>query len=449
MGAANILQIGNLRIAGMSGIYKRFDYRKPHHERLPYTPDDTKSAYHVRSFDVRKLLHVRSQVDVGLSHDWPHGMEWLGDYETLFNKKRGFREDAEIGRLGSEPATYVLDWLRPPYWFSGHMHYRYTAIKEFTGSNNAGDAGSEAVAQELPEVPLEPTKNEDEIDLDMDDDEADAAEIAQPAVPSPESKESKEPVVEEELRAQLPASFQKATGPSNNRWSEVNVPRPSTMSNTSVDFLALDKITPGRDFLQLLEISPNTPAAEPSSLERPLKLCYDPEWLAITRAFSDTNPTTNLPMPSPSSETLTSIDSSLTWVQENITSQSKLTIPENFELTAPVYNLSEGIDAPNMPREYNNPQTIAFCSMLEIKNFFHAPEDEQLQRQANAPAISKGIQRGGFYRRDQDPDFRGNFRGGQQSGFGGRGRGGHRGNRGGSRGRGRGGFDRGRGRGSA
>ena len=55
MGAANVLHLGPLRIAGLSGIWKGYNYNKPHHERLPYNQDDVKSAYHVRELDVRKL----------------------------------------------------------------------------------------------------------------------------------------------------------------------------------------------------------------------------------------------------------------------------------------------------------------------------------------------------------------------------------------------------------
>jgi len=130
MGAANILRFGPLRIAGLSGIWKGYDYRKQHFERLPYSEDETKTIFHVRELDVRKLLSVRSQVDIGLSHDWPQGVEYLGDYEWLFRKKQGFKEDAEAGKLGSVAARQCLDRLRPAYWFSAHMHTKYPAIVE-------------------------------------------------------------------------------------------------------------------------------------------------------------------------------------------------------------------------------------------------------------------------------------------------------------------------------
>ncbi|PYI11496.1 RNA lariat debranching enzyme [Aspergillus sclerotiicarbonarius CBS 121057] len=128
LGAANVLRCGPLRIAGMSGIWKGYDYRKPHFERLPYNRDDIQSIYHVRELDVRKLLQIRTQVDLGLSHDWPKQVERCGDYVTLFRQKRGFREDSENGRLGNMAAKHVLDRLRPAYWFSAHLHVRFAAL---------------------------------------------------------------------------------------------------------------------------------------------------------------------------------------------------------------------------------------------------------------------------------------------------------------------------------
>ncbi|EKV15790.1 RNA lariat debranching enzyme, putative [Penicillium digitatum] len=127
MGAANIVRFGPLRISGMSGIWKGYDYRKAHYERLPYNRDDVSSIYHIRELDVRKLLQVRTQIDIGLSHDWPKGIEKLGDYGTLFRKKSGFKADSESGKLGSFAAREALNHLRPAYWLSAHLHVRYTA----------------------------------------------------------------------------------------------------------------------------------------------------------------------------------------------------------------------------------------------------------------------------------------------------------------------------------
>ena len=128
LGAANVLRLGPLRIASLSGIWKGYDYRKPHYERLPYSREETTSIFHVRELDVRKLLAIRTQVDIGLSHDWPQSIEWQGDYKWLFKKKDLFEEDAKNGKLGSVAARHCLERLRPAHWFSAHLHIKYAAV---------------------------------------------------------------------------------------------------------------------------------------------------------------------------------------------------------------------------------------------------------------------------------------------------------------------------------
>ncbi|TPX23186.1 hypothetical protein DIZ76_012512 [Coccidioides immitis] len=130
LGAANVIRCGPLRIAGMSGIWKGYDYRRQHFERLPYGDDALRSIYHVREIDVRKLLQVRTQVDIGISHDWPQAIEWTGDVDDLFRRKPHFVKDAESGKLGSPAVRYVLDRLRPAHWFSAHLHVKYTSTLE-------------------------------------------------------------------------------------------------------------------------------------------------------------------------------------------------------------------------------------------------------------------------------------------------------------------------------
>jgi len=133
LGAANVVKFGPLRISAMSGIWKGYDYRKPHFERLPYNGYDLHSIHHIRELDVRKLLQIRTQVDIGLSHDWPRGIEYFGDHQELFRKKRGFREDSEHGKLGNVAARDVLDRLRPAYWFSAHLHVKFAAAVPHDG----------------------------------------------------------------------------------------------------------------------------------------------------------------------------------------------------------------------------------------------------------------------------------------------------------------------------
>jgi lariat debranching enzyme len=115
LGAANVIRYGPCRIAGISGIYSSSDYNKFHGERLPYAKNDVRSIYHVREFDVHRLLQIRTQVNIGVSHDWPKGVELFGDYKSLFARKPHFLTSAKSGNLGSKPAAELLNHFRPEY----------------------------------------------------------------------------------------------------------------------------------------------------------------------------------------------------------------------------------------------------------------------------------------------------------------------------------------------
>lgn len=465
MGAANIVRLGPLRIAGLSGIWKGYNYNKPHFERLPYSYNDIKSLYHVREFDTRKLLQVRTQVDVGLSHDWPRGVEWKGNWRQLFRKKKDFEADARSEQLGSVAAKYVLNHLRPPYWFSAHLHIKYPATIEHQDNTTAKALPDGAVEQE---AVGEPQKNTEEIELDIDDEDTDIKpEEAKPSAmdtsgASASAAANTEEIdlglddndsgpaasavadvatadVSEDLKAQLPASFAPRPKPP----KPATLPRPEDIKNKTTKFLALDKCLPHRDFLQILEIEPiSTPPSE-TIPERPFRLEYDKEWLAITRVFAQDlvvgDPDASVPADKGDAHYRPLIEQEEAWVEENIVRPGKMVIPEDFAITAPVYKPEAGEHVKGQPKEYTNPHTKTFCEMLQIPNPFDATEEERAERMRRK---YEGDEEEG----SGNSGSRGGFRGG--SGGGGRGRGGGRGGSGGRGGRGRGrGNSRGRGRG--
>ncbi|PVI02075.1 lariat debranching enzyme [Periconia macrospinosa] len=389
MGAANVIRLGPLRIAGLSGIWKGYDYRKAHYERLPYNDKDVRSIYHVRELDVRKLLQLRSQVDVGLSHDWPNGMEWKGDHQQLFRFKPYFEKDAQAGTLGNIAATQVLERLRPAHWFSAHMHARYTAVWKHAGTQTeevpttAADVPSKATNEDEIDLdlddaaPAEAPKNDAEIDLDIDDDEP-AKPVAEASANTTSNEKTTE--VPKDVRALLPESFAKPK-----REPKVVLPFPSEITNKETQFLALDKCLPNRHFLQLLEIEPHKPA----EFARPLRLEYDAEWLAITRVFADHlvlgNPGAHVPADKGDGAYRPLIEKELEWVEQNIVQAGKMAIPEDFERTAPVYDPTRGIHVSGTPQEYSNPHTQGFCDLLQIPNPFHATDDERAKLMQKGP----------------------------------------------------------------
>nr|CAD1832843.1 unnamed protein product [Ananas comosus var. bracteatus] len=99
-----------------------------HFERPPYNDNDIRSIYHVRHYDVLKLMHVEEPIDIFLSHDWPLGITEYGNWEKLIKLKRHFTEEVYSRTLGSKPAAELLNKLRPPFWFSAHLHCKFPAV---------------------------------------------------------------------------------------------------------------------------------------------------------------------------------------------------------------------------------------------------------------------------------------------------------------------------------
>ncbi|KAF2002873.1 DBR1-domain-containing protein [Amniculicola lignicola CBS 123094] len=421
MGAANVIRLGSLRIAGMSGIWKGYNFRKPHFERLPYNDGDVRSIYHIRELETRKLLQIRSQVDIGISHDWPNGVEWKGNYRQLFSFKPHFEAEAKDGVLGNPATMDVLKRLRPAHWFSAHLHCKFSALwnHEDDATNSTSDENNVAIPMKQDDASADmdesnPTaapvaKNEEEIDLDMDDDGA------QPTQPEPtgtgdnhNNGHSNSTAVPKSLRDLLPESFARPAA----RSAQPKLPFPVEIANKTTRFLALDKCLPNRRFLQLLEVTPLTPGDE---IKRPLQLEYDTEWLAITRVFSSdlklSDPGTHVPSDKGDAFYRPLIEKEIDWVEENLVKTGKMTIVEDFAQTAPVYDPSMGVHTQDGPQEYTNQHTQGFCNLLQIPNLFHASDAERAQRLQDGP------------RADEWSGGRGRGRGGHRGGDRGRGRG--------------------------
>ncbi|XP_019252805.1 PREDICTED: lariat debranching enzyme-like [Nicotiana attenuata] len=128
LGFAGVIKFGNIRIGGLSGIYKSHDYNRGHYEKLPYNQRDIRSIYHVREYDVHKLLQVEEPIDIFLSHDWPVGITDCGNLKALLRQKPFFEQEIQEGTLGSRPAAELLAKLRPSYWFSAHLHCKFAAL---------------------------------------------------------------------------------------------------------------------------------------------------------------------------------------------------------------------------------------------------------------------------------------------------------------------------------
>ena len=149
LGHAGVINVGGVRIAGLSGIYKERDYATGHHERPPFSEDNMRSFYHVRELDVLRLLQLRRPLDIFLSHDWPQHIAHHGDVQTLVRRKSFLKAEIDDGSLGSPPAMQLLQRLQPRYWFSAHLHVKFAAVVRHpppaaaaVGARGGGDDGA-------------------------------------------------------------------------------------------------------------------------------------------------------------------------------------------------------------------------------------------------------------------------------------------------------------------
>ncbi|WVO17210.1 hypothetical protein L204_104902 [Cryptococcus depauperatus] len=463
LGTAGSVYVNGLRIAGASGIFKGHDFRKGHFEKVPYNGSDLRSVYHIREYDVEKLMRLTPAPNtIFLSHDWPISIAHHGDKLSLLRRKPFFRDEIAKNTLGSPPLLQLLKHLQPSYWFSAHLHVKFAALFEHDSPNHAPDG-----------VPIQTSVNPDEIDIqdgiengltdDMNaveegrmtnpdeiklDDEEFMAEAGQPQKDNsctPAMDESAEstaaalkpvyhhpdipsrPVFHPEEIAISDEEFEEhpkepdfnpplpnpVSLPSNSEEimisDEENIvyPRaqplhthqslpPNFLDSTTgggtlelhqeqsvlgaTKFLALDKCGKGKAHMQFLEIM------DPSLISGSPRITYDPEWLAICRAFHPYLSTSHQPIPIPSHSTMEQmIQDEIQRIQDEgllvpkecvengegdgtelVWEKGEIDIGrvQRFWWTAP----PEGHPGGNERMSYTNPQTEAFCGMLGLVN---------------------------------------------------------------------------------
>ncbi|EAR87488.3 pyridine nucleotide-disulfide oxidoreductase family protein (macronuclear) [Tetrahymena thermophila SB210] len=137
MGASNVIVLkkGNqqIRLGGISGIYKQYDFIKSQLESFPFDSNSIVSCFHQKQIDILKLSQIglcnpTSNMDVFLSHDWPTDVVSHGNVADLLRRKKFFAEDVRNNCLGSFPLNYLLKAIKPKYWISGHLHVKYSAV---------------------------------------------------------------------------------------------------------------------------------------------------------------------------------------------------------------------------------------------------------------------------------------------------------------------------------
>ncbi|KAF9972371.1 hypothetical protein BGZ73_004539 [Actinomortierella ambigua] len=446
LGWGGVINVGGLRIGGMSGIYKSGHYNTGHYEILPYNDNHKRSIYHIRKFDIFKMVQVKEPLDIFLSHDWPRGIEQYGDVDGLIRRKPFFRDEIQKNELGSIAFEQVLNALKPAHWFSAHLHVKFTAHVPWTKDRFQRQP-------ELQPQPLsEPSNNPDEIKIDFDEDDistpasshtpANPDEIqislddedddttAPPtdsSTPAPTASNPDEISINDDdisdstedmgqTGSSSTASAQPTTGVPAPTASELTPAEPASQPvrqyPSETKFLALDKCLPKRQFLEIIDIP---------EVQGTTEFRYDQEWLAIVRTLDKYMSLDHHQPPAPEGKRLArELEENRRWVNENITGD-KLLIPSNFVQTTPPHNPIHTL-GPKEKHDYNlpylNPQTEAFCELLQIPNQInsggiqagsssHAEFDPPV-RAPPPTSMNADYQQGpgGFYRPPRPPNSR-------------------------------------------
>ncbi|XP_057298564.1 uncharacterized protein LOC130629404 [Hydractinia symbiolongicarpus] len=130
LGYAGVINVGGIRIAGMSGIFNTNDFHKGYFEKPPFNESTKRSFYHIKQITTAKLKHLEgSPIDIFLSHDWPSNIQKYGDIEQIYEQKPWLREEPiQKYLIDNDPAEELLRLLKPTYWFAAHHHVKFAAL---------------------------------------------------------------------------------------------------------------------------------------------------------------------------------------------------------------------------------------------------------------------------------------------------------------------------------
>mmetsp|Transcript_15811 Transcript_15811/g.23789 ORF Transcript_15811/g.23789 Transcript_15811/m.23789 type:complete len:517 (+) Transcript_15811:84-1634(+) len=149
-----------------------------------------------------------------------------------------------------------------------------------------------------------------------------------------------------------------------------NISRPAeALKPTSTRFLALDKVLPGRDFLQIMKVVKTRTAPNDGNF-----IQHDPQWVAILRKTHSLLCTSNGPVQMPA------VVEAVT--QSEINEASDMIRRAYGSMRVPNINTCDLPYGRQLHSE-GNPQTDKFLSALGLNHIWTRPCDQHIQNQSN------------------------------------------------------------------
>jgi len=107
LGMTGVVDFAGIRIAGISGIYKDFDYGKGHYETFPYNDTTKRSAFHIKQYEIWKIDKIENPIDIIMSHDWPSRLTPYSVGET--NIRNDILQGDSSGTVGCPYFTELIE----------------------------------------------------------------------------------------------------------------------------------------------------------------------------------------------------------------------------------------------------------------------------------------------------------------------------------------------------
>ena len=358
LGAAGVINVckktssssvSSLRIGGVSGIYSPHHYKLGRFEVPPYGQSELRSVYHTREVEVKRLEALASMnerpIDVFISHDWPRGIYHHGNVNQLLKKKPFFQKEVQDNSLGSPSNEQLLHLLRPLYWFSAHLHVKFSAEVKHRSNERPQNDSDDAAKRS---------------GSNCGDDAAKESNEGESATTEFHGMESND-----------------GNCPDSN-------PNIQSLTDQMTRFLSLDKCLPKRRHIQIIHVEPsmttqNSSEDQSAEVESRVWLEYDMQWLSVLSRTHEWTQRTRSPVNLTNANVIVTMEQ-IRHLEKSLKVTSKdgnVAIPRNFSMTVRPFDSTSSRHSYQAPSQIGNPQTDEFLSMLGLSHRITVPYNSE------------------------------------------------------------------------